>query len=88
MNNDREFIYFKGRILRKNLIKSAYLGYDNKRCMVRPVVEFINETEPLAIGEFTIDKDEALMVMHELYVILSGNNDIGDEKPEEIVKQI
>lgn len=72
-----EFILFQGRILRKDLIKSAHITYDAKNNTIQPTVEFVGETDPLMIGGPTDSPEEALETIYDLYRMLGGDiNDI------------
>lgn len=72
-----EFILFQGRVLRKDLIKSAHITYDAKNDTIQPTVEFVGETDPLMIGGPTDSPEEALETIYDLYRMLGGDdNDI------------
>lgn len=72
-----EFILFQGRIIRKDLIKSAYTVCDPKNGTLQPAVEFVGESEPLMIGSPTDSPEEALETLYDFYRMLGGNvNDI------------
>lgn len=72
-----EFILFRGRILRKDLIKSVYTAYNRKDQTLQPTVEFVGETDPLTIGGPVDSPEEALETIYDLYRMLGGDiNDI------------
>lgn len=68
-----EFILFQGRVLRKDLIKSAHITYDAKNNTIRPAVEFVGETDPLMIGGPTDNPEEALEIIYDFYRMLGGD---------------
>ena len=87
---ENKFILFHGRMLNKELIKCAYLQSSSDKLFpdVRPVVEFINDSNIIPVGNFTDDYESAMEVIYELYSILGGNNiDIENSKQQLFKKE-
>ena len=71
-----EFILFQGRIIRKDLVKSAYIAFNPKDGTIQPTVEFVGESSTLYLAKPTSSAEDALEVVYEFYKALGG--DIGD----------